>query len=34
MTVFVVVVVLALMVWWEWRHGKQFFKTLWPRRRR
>jgi hypothetical protein len=32
MTVFVVVVVLALIVWWEWRHGKHYLKLL--RRRR
>jgi hypothetical protein len=32
MTVFVVLVVVALIVWWEWKHGLQHFKAL--RRRR
>lgn len=32
MTVFIVLVVLALIVWWEWKHGRQHLKAL--RRRR
>jgi hypothetical protein len=32
MTVVVVLVVVALIVWWEWRHGRGYLKAL--RRRR
>jgi hypothetical protein len=30
MTIFIVVAVLVLMAWWEWRHGGKYFDALAP----